>query len=162
MDTQATNSVLGGKRIARPASTEAITELATSMRDIFARVLQVALGTQETLNTCAYASICLAQALGRFLAVDAIVQGGDGRTDGAYVDRTGRPHGHYWVRATDLSDSSRYWCVDITADQFGDEPVVVLTRTQSLSRYVPGDQLVVDEAIAEVCSNLPLPEADQA
>ncbi len=109
-------------------------------------------GQAPTHNTCLYASTLLAEMLHRFGGCRATIRGGDGQDDGGYVAAQGVQFGHYWVEAV-TADGQAFVC-DITADQFGGEPVVVLPVQDCLDRYVCGNQEVVsrqaDELMAQI------------
>jgi hypothetical protein len=76
----------------------------------------------------------------------ACVRGGDGDKDGGLKDAAGNLRGHYWVEGTAANGDT--FIADITADQFGYPPVVVLSLEEGRSLYVSGDQAVVDAHVA--------------
>jgi hypothetical protein len=87
--------------------------------------------------------VLLRAVLEKFTGCQVHVRGGDGCQDGGYVGPDGA-HGHYWVEVDSQTDGR--WVVDITADQFGGPPVLVL-RSAEAPGYVAGDQNVVDEQV---------------
>jgi hypothetical protein len=129
-----------------------IFDLCMSLRRVFEAMLADALGHQRTAGACAYASIMVADALGRFLPVIAYVEGGGGG-DGGYAGARGELFGHYWVRVCSQG-SSLSWVVDVTADQFGSPPVLVLPSDEAAARYRPGDQQLCDAGIAELLESI--------
>ena len=100
-----------------------VEELCSSIRGIFEHVLAVE-KIAGTAGTCLYGSILLQQALDRFGNCEAVVRGGDGAGDGGAQDKAGAWHGHYWVEGR--TKDGKPFLADITADQFGWPPVVVL------------------------------------
>ena len=125
-------------------------ELETIVHDVRAMYLSMlshALDTEDTAGSCLYASVFLSQAINRYTSLAAKVRGGDGEGDGGYVDAQGVSHGHYWVEARGES-VEQAWVLDVTADQFGAEPVVMLPLATATARYRPGNQALVDEHAA--------------
>lgn len=59
---------------------------------------------------------------------------------GGYVSPGGIWYGHYWVEAQKGYDT---FILDITADQFGDQSVVV-KPIEEAPQYVVGNQAIVD------------------
>ena len=81
--------------------------------------------------------------LRKFSSTQAVVRGGpDGQ--GAR-DLEGNWRGHYWVES-ELPSGARF-VVDVTADQFGHEPIVVLPFDLAGERYRASKQGEVDEAL---------------
>lgn len=102
----------------------------------------------STTGTCLYASFILQLTLKKFGGCDVIVRGGDGAGDGGAMDSSGSMRGHYWVEgATSQGDA---FVADITADQFGFSAVFFDTVDRARSRYVPGDDEVVQYAVREL------------
>lgn len=122
-------------------------DIAGTIRRIYLLALQDSIGRAETNGACFYACILLQQAVERFSAMTALIRGGDGESDGGYFDSNGRGHGHYWVEARAGNTSA--WVVDITADQFGDSDLVVISLAESAKKYRPGNQARVDGHISE-------------
>lgn len=116
-------------------------------REVYMRLLESALGAQQTEGACFYACVLLQTTLNRFSDYRAMVRGGDGLLDGGYTDFEGRRHGHYWVEARDADQHA--WVLDITADQFGGPAVTVVPLEYSTPRYLPGDQATVDAHLRE-------------
>ncbi|ENZ78001.1 MULTISPECIES: hypothetical protein [Ralstonia] len=123
---------------------QSVEDLSSSIRGIFERVLAVE-KIAGTAGTCLYGSILLQQALDRFADCETVVRGGDGAGDGGAQDRTGAWHGHYWVEG--LTQDGKPFLADITADQFGWPPVVVLPLEEGRERYQPGDDTVCGRAV---------------
>lgn len=123
-----------------------LVRMAAHTRELFERLLADALGHQRTLGTCLYASVLCATVINKFTKSHAVVRGGDGDAGGGlFVDCMG--YGHYWVEV--LADGQVY-VVDITADQFGLPPLIVSPLRSLPAKYVNGDQVNVDEAVAEL------------
>lgn len=101
-------------------------------------------GTTE--GSCAYATITAQLMFERFTDFRCSVRGGDGNQDGGYFDAAGIGHGHYWLEV-ETPDGS--YVVDITADQFGDAPVIVEPTSRN-RKYRPGDQQLVDQHLCDV------------
>jgi len=101
--------------------------------------------TAASEGTCLHATLIFVALMRRFSAGmgSVTVRGGHG---GA-LDVSGVWRGHYWA---EVIWEGAPFVVDITADQFGYEPVVVMPLLQSRSRYRPGPQKPVDEAFREV------------
>jgi len=123
---------------------QSVEDLSSSIRGIFERVLAVE-KIAGTAGTCLYGSILLQQALDRFADCETVVRGGDGAGDGGAQDRTGAWHGHYWVEGR--TKDGKPFLADITADQFGWPPVVVLPLEEGRERYQPGDDTVCGRAV---------------
>ena len=118
-----------------------ITELLNHARELFTRMLNDSISTDQTTGSCFYACYLSKLLIDKFSPFEAIYRGGDGHGDGGYKDSKGNIHGHYWLEVV----SKRYrYIVDITADQFGDLPVVVLP-IDSASQYISGNQQIIDE-----------------
>lgn len=128
---------------------DALAELrdrAKDLRRVFEVCLSATPGLDGTRGTCLYAAVLLAQVINKFGPGSAIVQGGDGIADGGILGADGEWHGHYWVRVRIRGAGA--FIVDITADQFGHDTVVVLPLHEARGRYVAGDQATVDEHAA--------------
>jgi len=121
-------------------------EIASQAREIFCRLLVDAVGTSQTKGSCLYASVLLSTLINQFGdCTKAVVRGGDGAGDGGYCAPDGSWYGHYWV---EVAQASNTLVADITADQFGLSPVLVLPMVEAHS-YVAGNQNLVDTHIAE-------------
>lgn len=125
---------------------EQLRGVVAGMRDIFEELVKQALETGRTDGTCFYGCLLLRSAIGKFTDYQPIIRGGDGQGDGGYWDARGVAQGHYWVEA---HRSGEAWVVDITADQFGDDRIIILPLSKSLSRYRPGQQDQVDAHVRE-------------
>jgi len=80
-------------------------------------------GKPNPTGTCLYASFLLQRSLEKFADCVVKVRGG-GQGDGGLIGADGICHGHYWVEGRTFA--GRSFVADITADQFGLKPVVVL------------------------------------
>lgn len=123
---------------------QSVEDICSSIRGIFERVLAVE-KIGGTAGTCLYGSILLQQALDRFADCETVVRGGDGAGDGGAQDKSGAWHGHYWVEG--LTQDGKPFLADITADQFGWPPVVVLPLGEGRERYQPGDDAACGRAV---------------
>jgi len=121
-----------------------ICSMAVDFRRVWESVLQSALKHQDTAGSCLYAAMLLSNSLSRFAESATQVRGGDGR-DGGLRDRYGVLRGHYWVEG--CTKTGYAFVVDVTADQFGYDKVVVLPLEVARSVYQPGDQATVDEHV---------------
>jgi hypothetical protein len=121
-----------------------LTDVVQNVRQMYLQLLAQAMSTAETAGTCLYASVFLAHAVNQFTPYAAKVRGGDGEGDGGYFDASGVAHGHYWVEARG-EQPTEAWVLDVTADQFGAEAVVMMPLSMSRENYRPGSQLLVDE-----------------
>jgi len=116
------------------------------------RLLESATGRKEAEGACLYASILLSQTLNRFTPHRAQVRGGGPPLAGGFLDRTGQLRGHYWVEvatSTEAGAGPASFIVDITADQFGEEPVLILPVDIAREHYIAGDQSRIDMHVAE-------------
>lgn len=120
--------------------------MASSARRIFVNLLEVSGHSGTTEGSCAYATITAQLMFERFTDFRCSVRGGDGNQDGGYFDAAGTGHGHYWLEV-ETPDGS--YVVDITADQFGDAPVIVEPTSRN-RKYRPGDQQLVDQHLRDV------------
>lgn len=134
---------------------EQLLEIVHGARGIYLTVLQSALSTRDTTGACFYACILLQQSLARFAQAQTVIRGG-GDGDAGYFDGTAW-RGHYWLELTTAHRGT--WVVDITADQFGGPPVVVLPLPASRDRYRAVNQADTDAHVAEFLAQL---EADRA
>lgn len=122
-------------------------DLAYAARSIHERLLRLSYGNTKTAGSCLYGTYLLAEMLKQFMPGSVVtVRGGDGQGAGGYQDALGQWHGHYWV---ELEFSGELLVMDITADQFGSDPVVVLPLATAFA-YIPGCQALVEEHLREV------------
>jgi hypothetical protein len=127
-------------------------EIVEHGRAIHEQLLETSLGAPLTEGSCWYGSYLLSKMLGQFLSgCSAVIRGGDGCGDGGYLDVKGAWHGHYWVEVTTPDGC---FVVDVTADQFGAAPIVVLPIEKAAAQYCPGDQAVVDAQVEEAVAEL--------
>lgn len=99
----------------------------------------------QSAGTCLHASMIFMILLQRFSSGQGTAQIRGGQF--GVRSKSGDLHGHYWVEVT--WGDSRY-VVDITADQFGYAPVVVMPLSESYEVYQPGPQGEVSEALAKL------------
>lgn len=125
---------------------EAIRALSTETRDMFERMLKDSIGTRETTGACLHAAILLALLLSKFAGAPSRVCGGGPPMDGGLMGKDGVLQGHYWVEGHCASGES--FVADITADQFGYAPVVVLDGAAAKTLYFCGDPLLIAEHVA--------------
>lgn len=109
-------------------------------------------GMPKPDGACLYASFLLRRSLEQFAHCVAKVRGGDGQGDGGVLGPDGAWHGHYWVEGRTFTGKA--YIADITADQFGFDPVVVLPLREARGNYVPGAQENVDWAVNELDEEL--------
>lgn len=103
-----------------------------------------ATGAVVSAGSCLYASFVVVMLINRFGRGRAVVRGG-GHAEAGARDVNGVWHGHYWADVS-LPEGDGF-TVDITADQFGYEPIVVLPLDSARLRYRPGPQCEVDAAL---------------
>lgn len=118
-----------------------LSEMVTEIRDQFLRILADSLKNTDTKGTCGFACYFLKDLLDHFTDFKITARGGDGNGDGGYIDSNGNMQGHYWLEVLGTHDT---YIVDITADQFGDEPILILPISTT-DRYVNGCQDTIDE-----------------
>lgn len=128
-------------------------ELARDARMIHEALLMRAAGSPHTKGSCMYACILLQSMIEQFGNCASQIKGGNGQGDGGFIDRTGAMHGHYWVEA---QTHDGLIVIDITADQFGEEPVV-LAKAQQALQYVPGSQTVIDDHVSLMLEEIGAP-----
>jgi hypothetical protein len=126
---------------------EQIAEIAVGMRDIFERILQDSINTTETSGACLYAAILLANSIMEFTNAKARVCGGGPNEDAGIRDKQGIKRGHYWVEGQ--VENGLKFVADISSDQFGYPPVVVITEDHGRLRYFPGHQPTIDQHVRE-------------
>lgn len=129
---------------------EKIRELATSVRHIFMAILADCNAGSSTKGCCAHATFLTWQCFEKFSSYQCILRGGDGAEDGGYIDVSGNRHGHYWLQ---VATETGAYIVDITADQFGAPPVVVLPLHNN-DQYMPGDQELVDKQFNQLFAEI--------
>lgn len=105
-------------------------------------------------GACLYASVLVAFSLRRFFPGSAVVRGGAGHGGCGINDPWGGCHGHYWVEYH--ASAGAAFVVDITADQFGHPPVLVLEERDAACVYRPGRQDEVDLAVSWLEEDLDL------
>lgn len=128
-----------------------VTELAISARrSIEPGLPSDGVGSLLSAGACLHACLVVVMLCKRFGQGVPAVRGGADRA-GA-LDMSGRWCGHYWVEVQMPSGST--FVVDVTADQFGYEPVVVLPISQSMGRYRKGSQREVDDAFSKLASEM--------
>ncbi|PHM59495.1 hypothetical protein [Xenorhabdus ishibashii] len=101
---------------------------------------------RNTKGTCLHASLLLAFMLER-AGFESKVCGGDGLSDGGLFTKKGG-HGHYWC---EVKNSPVSIIIDITADQFGFEKIIIkmLDDINSWPKYIAGDREVIEQHIIE-------------
>lgn len=104
------------------------------------------LGRPLSAGACLHACLVVVLVLRRFGRGRPTVRGGSGN-EGA-LDTAGVWRGHYWVEVQ--MPSGTHFVVDVTADQFGYDAIVVMPLDSASSRYRVGPQAEVDEAFAEL------------
>lgn len=140
---------------ARATTDAELMRLIYDARQLHVALLNRAVGLRSTTGSCFYACILLKTSLEHFTSFGAVVRGGGLANNTGYFD--GREWlGHYWLEA---STERGPLVVDLTADQFGAEPVVILPLAASAGRYRPDEQRIVDAQVAKFCAEL---EADRA
>ncbi len=128
-----------------------VSDICAGIRRIFERAV-VASGLDSTAGTCMYGSLLLHQSLEKFAGCQVRVRGGDGCADGGALALDGSWHGHYWVEGR-TADGVEF-VADITADQFGREPVVLLPLEAARDIYRPGDDEKVRGSAAECLADI--------
>ncbi|ENL0204319.1 hypothetical protein ACE21V_002046 [Salmonella enterica] len=101
-------------------------------------------GTSDTTGTCMFASLLVCEFAHR-RGMSAAVRGGNGTDDGGIFNESGG-HGHYWC---EVSAGGMIFYIDIAAEQFG-YPSFIIKNANDVSgwpRYIPGDQVTVDEHV---------------
>ena len=105
-------------------------------------MLEDSIKSTDTKGSCAYACYLAKQSFDKFTDYNVVYRGGDGQGDGGYLDDQGQSQGHYWLELTTTLGNS--FIVDLTADQFGDEPVVVMPLAEN-NKYISGCQDIIDD-----------------
>ena len=130
-----------------------IRAMCLSARHVFEPGIPVATdGHSRSKGTCLYAAFLLHMLLEKFADYSAAVCGGDGGGDGGLQVRYGVWYGHYWVEG--VTATGEPFIADITADQFGLDPVVVLSLPNARARYLPGDAAAVKDAVDALAEEL--------
>ena len=101
-------------------------------------------GTSDTTGTCMFASLLVCEFAHR-RGMSAAVRGGNGTDDGGIFNESGG-HGHYWC---EVSAGEMIFYIDIAAEQFGYPSFIIKNANDvsGLPRYIPGDQVTVDEHV---------------
>lgn len=99
-----------------------ILSIAQNTRKIFEEMLDHSIGSATTKGTCLYAAFLCAEVIRKFSGFPTRIRGGDGEFKKG-INIQGSCHGHYW---TEVSVNGCRYIVDITADQFGLPPVLVV------------------------------------
>lgn len=104
-------------------------------------------GAAVSSGACLHAALVFLLLWRRFGQGAARVRGGAPPAAGC-LNQAGALCGHYWVEV-DTPDGEAF-VVDLTADQFGYEPVVVMPLALASRSYRPGPQQEVDEALDDL------------
>lgn len=94
---------------------------------------------------------------GRSVRSVRVLGGGPPQPQGM-LGKDGVWRGHYWVEAN--VGSNVVLTLDITADQFGYPPVLVLDAHAAGAIYRPGDQAQVDDAVGALVEEFNLPPVE--
>jgi len=137
---------------------ENLTDLVTSARAMFEKILVSSLNHSDTTGTCLYASIICSMMINKFTPFVATIRGGGGPDFGLKI--SGVPHGHYWI---EVVTRDAILTVDITADQFGLPPILIrdVDSNEGGVRYLPGNQAEIDSLVAEEMENMREREANE-
>ena len=82
----------------------------------------------------------------------SVVRGGDGQADGAARDSAGYGRRHYWVEG--FTPDGVPFAADVTADQFGYQPVYFDRLDVSQLRYMPGNYEDVEAAVTSLAQSV--------
>lgn len=104
------------------------------------------IGSTTTKGTCLYAAFLCAQVIRKFSGFPTRIRGGDGELKKG-INIQGACHGYY---RTEVSVNGYRYIVDITADQFGLPPVIVVDVVEDYLRYSPGLQAAVDAHVNDL------------
>lgn len=116
-----------------------------------------ATGMPLSAGSCLHASVLLASLWNKFHLGGAIVRGGDGALSMGARDAGGRWRSHYWC---EFSAQGKCFIVDITADQFGYDPVQMRLHSEASGiDYRAGQQGIVDAVAGELATLLDLDPA---
>ena len=113
-------------------------------------MLQDSMQSSNTTGSCAYACVILKKAFQQFTEFNTHFRGGDGLADGGYMNEQGQLFGHYWL---EVNTPSETYVVDITADQFGGEAVIIIPHKQA-TQYLAGNQDTIDEHFVEIIESI--------
>lgn len=127
-----------------PEGTPALREVAQQMRIALEMALTQGGRSLDPAGTCALGALLVLTAIEAFTPMRGTIKGGAGERDEGLLGFDRRWHGHYWVEAETPQGP---FLVDVTADQFGFEPVVCEPLATASARYRAGDQQEVDEQI---------------
>ena len=125
------------------------------MRKVFLHALKHSLKHTSTQGACFYARLLLQPAIENFTSFTATIRGGSPDESAGYQTADGVLHGHYWVQADPRallqgeSSETQAWVVDITADQLGAPPVLVMPPGEAACCYFPGNQSEVERHVRE-------------
>jgi hypothetical protein len=109
-------------------------------------------GNPCSAGACLHAAVLLASIIENFGMCRARVRGGNSLDGFGAMAATGELRGHYWVEVA-LADGAMC-TLDVTADHFGFEHVVILDQETAARRYLPGPQEEVDEAALALAAAL--------
>lgn len=109
-------------------------------------------GRHDSAGSCLHGCLLFAVLLKSYTSVQFVIRGGS-EAFGA-LDMRGNLQGHYWVEAS--LENGEVFIVDLTADQFGYLPVVVLPLNNSRDRYISGSQDEIDETFFEIAEEFNL------
>lgn len=119
-------------------------EIALLARKILQEALLRCMNKDNTKGACLYGAHLVHTMVSQFTQYGSVVRGGDGRGDGGfYISGVG--HGHYWV---EVRMPSGLVVIDITADQFGIDPLIV-KPAKDVEFYFNGKQELVDQHYGE-------------
>ena len=137
----------------RPFDLYELREFAASMRRVIELGLPITGAAQPcSAGACLHAAVLLIALLEQFGMCKSRVRGGSGQDGFGARSISGDMRGHYWVEA-ELA-SGEIYTVDVTADQFGFDEVVMLDAESAKLRYAAGPQNEVDEAAMELAVEL--------
>lgn len=116
-----------------------IEEIAHLARRILQDALLHCMNKDNTKGACLYGAHLVHTMVSQFTGYQSIVRGGDGKDDGGFF-KDGIGSGHYWV---EVETATWALIVDITADQFGSDALVVKPSVDA-KYYRNGNQDIVD------------------
>ena len=103
-------------------------------------------------GACLHAAVLMATMIEKFGMARARVRGGSSLDGFGAVGAKGELHGHYWLEVA--LAGGEICTLDVTADQFGFEEVVILDSASATRRYLPGPQEEVDLAAHDLAAEL--------